>query len=134
MVKGYENSDWKAGADPEGSWSPTQLFTSEDDIKTAPVVVLTGQDLAFGTIVALDAAGKAVPWNPAGADSTAQPVGIIATPINTIDPAGDRHAEIYEGGCFNPDLLIWPADLDTYLERNAALRKAGAPFRVKRLL
>lgn len=135
MVKGYENADWKAGADPEGSWTPTQLFTAEDEIKTAPVIVLTGQDLAFGTIVALDAAGKAVPWDPASATAEIKvPVGVIATAINTTSPAGDRHAEIYEGGCFNPDLLVWPAALDTYAERNSALRSAGAPFRVKRLL
>lgn len=129
MVKGYENEDWKAAAADEGSFSPTQLFTAEDEIKTAPVVVLTGQNLAFGTIVEMDAADKVIPW--AGVN---QPVGVIATAINTTDPAGDRHAEIYEGGCFNPDLLVWPAALDTYLERNSALRKAGAPFRVKRLL
>lgn len=130
MVNGYENTNWKAGATDEGS-SPAsaQLFTAEDEIKTAPVIVLTGQDLAFGTIVEMDAAGKVIPW--AGVE---QPVGIIATAINTIDPVGDRHAEIYEGGCFNPALLIWPAALDTYAERNSALRKGGAPFRVKRLL
>lgn len=134
MVKGYENTDWKAAAADEGSFSPTQLFTAEDEIKTAPAIVLTGQDLAFGTIVAFDAANKLVPWDPAAVDSEAKPVGVIATAINTTNPAGDRHAEIYEGGCFNPDLLVWPAALDTYAERNAALRAAGAPFRVKRLL
>lgn len=137
-VPGYENADWQAAATDEGSFSPTQLFTAEDEIKTKPAMVLTGQNLAFGLIVAYNAANKIVPWNPAAVDaaaSEAQPVGVIATAINTTSPiAGDRHAEIYVGGCFNPDLLIWPAALDTYLERAAALDKAGAPFRVKRLL
>lgn len=134
-VRGYENIDWKAGAQAEGSISAVQLFTAEDEIKTKPAMVLTGQNLAFGTIVAYNAADKIVPWAPAASDTTAKPVGVIATAINTTAPvAGDAHAEIYVGGCFNPDLLIWPAALDTYLERAAALDKGGAPFRVKRLL
>ena len=133
-VPGYEDADWKAAATAEGSFTPTQLFTAEDEIKTAPGLVLTGQNLAFGTIVAFNAADKLVPWAPAAMDTTAVPVGVIATAINTTAPAGDRQAEFYEGGCFNPDLLVWPAALDTWLERNAALRKANAPFRVKRLL
>ena len=133
-VPGYEDADWKAGATAEGSFSPTQLFTAEDEIKTGAATVLTGQDLDFGTIVAFDAADKLVPWDPAAVDSEAQPVGVLAAAINTTSPAGDRMAPFYEGGCFNPDLLIWPAALNTFAERNAALRKAAAPFRVKRLL
>ena len=149
-VPGYENADWQAAATDEGSFNATQLFTAEDEIKTKPALVLTNQNLAFGLIVAYNAADKIVPWDPAAtvavvggaASQTApapqsKPVGVIATAINTTaspGPAGDRHAEIYVGGCFNPDLLIWPAALDTYLERAAALDKGGAPFRVKRLL
>lgn len=133
-VPGYENADWQAASKDEGSFSPTQLFTAEDDIKTTPATVLTGQNLAFGLIVAFNAANKIVPWDPTQTDARATPVGVIATAINTTSPAGDRMAEIYVGGCFNPDLLIWPASLDTWLERDASLRVAGAPFRVKRLL
>lgn len=135
MVQGYENADWQAGGiTDEDSYSPTQLFTAEDEIKTGAATVLTGQDLAALTIVAFNAADKLVPWAPAASDSTAVPVGVLATSINTTSPAGDRFAPFYEGGCFNPNLLVWPAALDTFAERNAALRKAGAPFRVKRLL
>lgn len=148
-VPGYENADWMAaGITAEDSFAPTQLFTAEDEVKTTPALVLTGQDLLFGTIVAFNVANKIVPWDPTATvavtgGATAQtapaaqatPVGIIATAINTTTPiSGDRSAEMYVGGCFNPDLLIWPASLDTWLERDAALRVAGAPFRVKRLL
>lgn len=146
-MQGYDTADWAAGNAAEGSFDPVQLFTAEDEIKTAPGTVLTGQVLAVLTIVAFNVANKLVPWDPTatvavvgGATSQtapaaqAKPVGILATAINTTSPAGDRHAEFYEGGCFNPDLLVWPASLDTYAERNAALRAAGAPFRVKRLL
>lgn len=147
-VEGYSNADTlAAGMTAEGSYSPTQLFTAEDDIKTTPALVLTGQNLAVLTIVAFNAANKLVPWDPAavadvvgGATDQTEaapesvPVGILATDLNTTAPAGDRQTEMYVGGCFNPDLLVWPAALDTWLERDAALRIAGAPFRVKRLL
>jgi hypothetical protein len=133
-IPGYADENWKAGATAEGSFSPTQLFTAEDEIKTVSVMFLTGQDLDVGTIVALDAADKAVPWDPAAVDSEAQPVGVVAVHMDTTTVAGDAMGEIWEGGCFNPDLLIWPAALNTFAERNAALRKVAAPFRVKRLL
>jgi hypothetical protein len=151
-VPGYENADWAAaGITDEASFTPTQLFTAEDDIKTKPALVLTNQTLAVLTIVAFNAAGKIVPWDPTatvavtgGAASQtapapqAKPAGILATAIDTTSGgpagAGDRSAEIYVGGCFNPDLLVWPASLDTWLERNSALDVGGAPFRVKRLL
>lgn len=134
-VEGYSNADWIAqGNTLEGSYAPTQLFTAEDDIKTTPALVLTGQTLAVLTIVAFNAANKLVPWDPAQTDSRAVPVGVLAMDANTTSPSGDRQFEMYVGGCFNPDLLVWPASLDTWLERDAALRVAGAPFRVKRLL
>jgi len=134
MPQGYDNTDWQAGFnDPEETYTPTQLFTAEDEIKTSAGTVLTGQVLAFGTILAFSTAdNKLVPWDPA-VPATAQPVGVLAAAIDTTNPAGDREAPFYEGGCFNPDLLVWPAALDTWAERNAALRQAGAPFRVKRL-
>lgn len=150
MPQGYDNADWMAGAQAEGTSTRVQLFTAEDEIKTKPALVLTGLNLAVLTIVAYNAADKIVAWDPTatvavvgGATSQtapapqSKPIGVLATAINTSaspGPAGDRHAEIYVGGCFNPDLLVWPASLDTYLERAAALDKGGAPFRVKRLL
>jgi hypothetical protein len=134
-VDGYSNSEWAAqGNTLDSQYTPTQLFTAEDDIKTTPALVLTGQNLAVLTIVAFNTANKLVAWAPAAENSTAVPVGILAMDANTTTPSGDRQFEMYVGGCFNPDLLVWPAALDTWLERDAALRVAGAPFRVKRLL
>lgn len=134
MPEGYSNADWLVNANhTEGSYLPFQLFTSEDDIKTGAATVLTGQVMAVFTIVEFDVANKLVPW--AGVN---QPAGIMACDVNTGAANGGTNADtilpFYEGGCFNPDVLVWPAALDTFAERNAALRKAGAPFRVKRLL
>lgn len=149
-VDGYSNEDWLAqGNTLEGSFTPTQLFTAEDEIKTAAAEFASGNDVAVLTILAKNAAGRLVPWDPTatvavvgGATSQTAPapqsvpVGIAAADMDTT--SGGYNANVfgpyYCGGCFNPDLLVWPASLTTYATRMAALEKAGAPFRVKRLL
>jgi hypothetical protein len=149
-VDGYSNTEWQAqGNTLEGSFSPTQLFTAEDDIKTSAALYKTNQNIAVLTILAKDATGDLVPWDPTatvavtgGASSqtapspVAFPVGVAAADMDT--RAGgfnaDTYGPYYCGGCFNPDLLVWPAGLTTYETRMAALERWGAPFRVKRLL
>lgn len=153
-VEGYSNADWIAqGPTLEGSYSPTQLFTAEDDIKTSAALYKTGQNIAVLTILAKDATGDLVPWNPAAtADVTggavdqteagpeAKPVGVAAADMNTSNTGGgynaDTYGPYYVSACFNPDLLVWPAGLASasYEAKMAALEKAGAPFRIKRLL
>lgn len=151
-VEGYSNADWIAqGNTLEAQYSPTQLFTAEDEIKTAAAEYASGNNVAVLTIVAKNAAGRLVPWNPAatvavtgGATSQTAPapesipVGIAAADMNTGNTNGGYNANVfgpyYCGGCFNPDLLVWPASLTTYAARVAALEARGAPFRVKRLL
>lgn len=132
MTQGYTNADWQARfTDPESTYTPAQVFTAEDDIKTDSNTVLTGQDLSFGTIVALNGANKLVPWDPDTA-AVAQPVGVLAADMDT--SGGDAEAPIYVGGCFNPDVLTWPASLTTFKARRDALMEANVGFRVKRLL
>ena len=140
-VEGYSNQDWRAGAVAEGSYSPTQLFTAEDDIKTNAGLYKAGQVIAVLTILTVDADELLVPWDPANADAAIaarRPVGIAAADMNTGAANGGYNANTYgpyyEGGCFNPALLVWPAALVTYEERKQGLARAGAPFRVKRLL
>lgn len=66
------------------------------------------------------------------------PVGVAAADMNTT--AGGLNAATwgpyYRKACFNPDLLVWPAGLASasYEAKKAALERARAPFRVKRLL
>lgn len=150
-VEGYSNTDWRAGAASEGSYSPTQLFTAEDEIKTAAALYKTGQIIAVLTILAKDATGDLVPWDPTNTDAVAGgatsqigpapesiPVGIAAADMNTGNTGGGYNADTfgpyYVGGCFNPDLLVWPAGLTTHALRLAALEQFRAPFRVKHLL
>jgi len=151
-VEGYSNEDWIAqGPTLEGSYSPTQLFTAEDEIKTSAALYKTNQNIAVLTILAKDATGDLVPWAPGatqpvedgatdqiGPAPTAKPVGVAAADMDT-RPAGynaDTYGPYYVQACFNPDLLVWPAALESasYEEKMAALEQAGAPFRIKRLL
>lgn len=151
-VEGYSNADWIAqGNTLEGQYSPTQLFTAEDEIKTSAALYKTNQNIAVLTILAKDATGDLVPWDPTatvavtgGATSqtapspVAYPVGVAAADMDT--RAGgynaDTYGPYYVSACFNPDLLVWPASLASasYEARMAALERWNAPFRIKRLL
>lgn len=138
-VPGYENADWKAGTADEGSHLPTQLRTGDDPVHGQPFAVADGLNLAFGTIVSFNAAGEIIAWDPANAVTLPAAlndiaVGVLATAINTDTGAYPAQAHVWLTGCFNPDLLIWPALINTWAERNAAIIASGAKFRCKRLL
>lgn len=141
MPEGYSNSDWLAqGNTLEGQYSPTQLFTAEDDVKSAAALYKTNQNIAVLTILAKDATGDLVQWDPTAAAPAPQayPVGVAAADMDTRASAlnGDTYGPYYCGGCFNPELLVWPASLASASHdlQSAALERWGAPFRVKRLL
>jgi len=151
-VDGYDNADWLAGGvTAEASFVPTQLFTAEDDVKSSAALYKTNQTIVFGTILAKDSTGDLVPWDPTNTDAVvggatsqtefgpeAYPVGVAAVDMNTTSGGynADTMGPYYVGGCFNPDLLTWPAGLASasHALQQAALEKWGAPFRVKHLL
>lgn len=141
MPEGYSNTDWLAqGNTLEGSYTPTQLFTAEDEIKTSAAKYKTNQNILVLTILAKDSTGDLVPWAPAAVDTTAVPVGVAAADMNTTNANGgynaDTYGPYYVAACFNPDLLVWPAALAaaTHDVQIAALEAARAPFRIKPLL
>lgn len=151
-VEGYSNADWIAqGPTLEGSYSPTQVFTAEDEIKTSAAPYKTGINFAVLTILAKDATGDLVKWDPtatAAVEGGAEdqvgpapqsiPVGVAAADMNTTNTGynADTYGPYYVSACFNPDLLVWPASLASasYEEKMAALEQGNAPFRIKRLL
>ena len=138
-IPGYENADWKAANADEDTFVPTQLFTGDDPVHGQPFQVADGLNLAVGTIVSFNASGEIIVWDPANAVTLPAAlndiaVGVLATAINTDTGLYPAQAHVWLTGCFNPDLLIWPAVMDTWLERNAALIASGARFRCKRLL
>lgn len=151
-VEGYSNTDWMAaGNTAEASYSPTQLFTAEDEVKTSSALYKTGVNFAVLTILAKDSTGDLVKWDPTATvavvggatDQTepapqAYPVGVAAADMDCTSGGynADTMGPYYVGGCFNPDLLVWPAGLASasHAAKSAALEKWGAPFRVKHLL
>lgn len=151
-VDGYSNADWlAAGITDEATFTPTQLFTAEDEIKTSAALYKTGVNFAVLTILAKDASGDLVKWDPAatvavagGAASQIGPgpasivVGVAAADMDCTSGGynADTMGPYYVSACFNPDLLVWPASLAsaTHAAKLAALEQAQAPFRVKHLL
>lgn len=151
-VDGYSNTDWQAaGITDEASFTPTQLFTAEDEIKTADALYKTNINFAVLTILAKDSTDDLVKWDPTatvavtgGASSQtepapqAYPVGVAAVDMDTTNTGfnADTRGPYYVSACFNPDLLVWPAGLASasYDAKLAALEKWRAPFRIKRLL
>lgn len=151
-VEGYSNTDWMAsGIDDVASYSPTQLFTAEDEIKTSAAKYKTGVNFAVLTILAKDSSGDLVKWDPTatvavvgGATSQTEaapqafPVGVAAADMDCTSGGynADTYGPYYVQACFNPDLLVWPASLAsaTHDEQMAALERWRAPFRVKPLL
>lgn len=118
-----------AGNDTLGSYAPSQLISGEMDIVTKRHLIAAGQVLDKYTVLARNAAGALVPLDTTQTDGRQNALAIIMTAINTTaaaattplgvalpaNPAGavDTYDECYTGGCFNPDMLVWPAAITT---------------------
>ena len=100
--------------------TPSKLFAGDFPKPiTAPVTVLTGQDLAALTIVETNLTGEVIAHAGINeADDTAQAL-VAGVLINAVDAtAADLPGLIYEGGCFFASQLVWPADCtDNLLKR-----------------
>lgn len=135
--------DYLAQNQTEGTYTPENLLAGEAPIQSqGGLIVVSGQNLPRFQIVAYDAAGKLTAWDDtavADADATSDTVNIpttVAKPagilLHACDASGGDKAgqAIYSAGCFNHELLTWPAGLTTLIARRAALRNFGAPFTV----
>lgn len=125
-----------------GTFTPEQLFAGECEIVTDHALVADEKNLAKYTVVAKNAAGQLVAWNPGQADiavaggavdqTTKAPetfaVGILAQPMDTTDATGTSEATncpFFVGGYFNHAALVWPAAADTFAERVAAFERTN---------
>ncbi len=137
-------NDLAYGDQSAGTFTPTQLITADfPPATTSSARVLDGQTLDQWEVVAFDANNKLVVWDPtavtdidASGDTAnikapqAYPVGIMAY---AAAPSGaDGDGIYYHSGCFNPDLLVWPASIDTLAERKAAF--AGTMIQIRELV
>jgi hypothetical protein len=115
-----------------GTTETEQLYAGERAPVTTFGTLLTGVNYAKYTVLGMvTASGKYTTYNPAGSDGTQVAVAILAQPVNTASPAGDRRAPIFVGGVFNHQVLVWPAATDTLLERQAAFN--GTDITVQQL-
>lgn len=96
------------------SFSVTQLFAGNSDVRTTDVTVVAGQNLAAGTVVGrITASGKIMKSVIGAVDGSAVPIGIM---VNAVDAtAADKAGSIYVGGDFNVDALVWDAGYNTDL-------------------
>ena len=106
--------------------SPEAFITGDNpNVYSEALPIATNQVLAARTVVALNASGHLV---AAEADGDPKAIGILAYAVDTTGiTAGVADAEVYRGGCFNPDLLVWPASFNTDALKFAAFRGSPSP-------
>jgi hypothetical protein len=116
-----------AGNDTFGTYSPNQWITGEMDIVTGPGRIAAGLVLDKYTVLARSTTGQYVPLDTTQTDGRQLAAAVLMHAINTTaaqattpngfvlgaNPGGavDTLTEVYLGGCFNPDLAVWPASL-----------------------
>lgn len=110
------------------SFSVTQLFAGDADVVTQPITVVSGQNLALGSVVGrITASGKITLCDTAAVDGSQTPVGIL---VNAVDASGgDKAGDIYVGGDFNVDALTWHASFSTDLLKLKAFDRTNIVVR-----
>lgn len=127
-------------ADPAGSGTLFGSLTTEHTTvsarlnASAVVEVVAKTEGTAGNALATTESGTGFSWAAAtltggkdayGVKATAITVTAITTPAS---PTGG--APVYKGGCFNPDLLNWPAYYSTDAKKFAAFDGAPSPTNI----
>jgi len=101
------------------SFSSVQLFANSSDLVTEPGILISGQNLAKYTVMGkVTASGKWTQWTlndtPTGSGAA---LGIL---MHTTDASGgDKACEVYTGGFFNTQALVWPGSITAAQKANA---------------
>lgn len=126
---------------PQGVGIPTQsedtigaaaagLFSGlSPEVVTNDLIVAASQTIPALTPVGYDANKRLVPAVAGGATPIA-PVGITVHAITTDASTTYKGVAVYRAGCFNPDMLNWPASFDTDAEKFAAFEGAPSPTQI----
>lgn len=117
-----------AGGEVFGAMNITPLFAGQAPVVTEEAIVDTGVLAKYTVVGKITTTGKVVALNPAGADGSQVPYGILTQAVDAT--AADVRAAVYTGGFFNDAALVWPvhAAYDTLIERQAAF--ARTPIRI----
>lgn len=86
--------------------------------------VATTQDLAALTVVGFNGSGEIIP----AVLGTTEAVGVLVYPQDT--SGGAHTAQVYRGGNFNPDRLVWDATYDTDAKKAKAFEGAPSPTQI----
>ena len=110
--------DFLAGAGSDAH-TVEQLFSGDFPVATQDITVISGQNLAIHTLVGrIAASGKITAWAPAANDGSEVICGIMTVAVDAT--AADKAGVMYVSGCFNPDMLVFPAG-KTVVDANADL-------------
>jgi len=102
------------------TFSPDNLIAGH----TPPIAndtgtLITGQNLARGAVLGrIAASGKLNLCVNTAVDGSDVPVGILVEAIDA--SAADKICQLYVGGCFHSDELVWDATFNTDPEKVAA--------------
>lgn len=95
-------------------------------ILTQDLIVAASQTIAALTPVGFDANDRLVPAEA----GVIQAIGITVVAVTTTASTTYTGAPVYRGGCFNPDLINWPASYDTEAEKMNAFEGAPSPTNI----
>ncbi len=124
-VAGGRSETINPSPDPLTTGDVPQLFATDE-------VVAASQTLAALTVVGFNSSGALVKalideTTPA---NTIDPIGILVYAVTTAAGETTKHAGVYRGGVFNPNLLVWDASFDTDAKKRAAFEGAPSPTQI----
>ena len=117
-----------AGSGTYGVYTPNQLFSGEMDIVTGPRTIATGQVLAQFTVMGRRSSdGHLIAHVPTATDGSQNATSILMHAVDTSGTGLNAPApcEVYLGGCFNPDMLVWHASLTTNIQRSTVFDRTN---------
>jgi len=102
------------------TYSPDNLIAGHTpQIANDSGTLVTGQNLARGAVLGrITASSKLTLCENNAVDGSEVPVAILVEAIDA--SAADKVCQLYVGGCFHSDELVWGATFDTAAEKEAA--------------
>jgi hypothetical protein len=120
-----------AGNSAVETFTPVQLFASGAEVRTLDNQILDTGNLAQFTVLGrITATGKWIVYTPGATDGSENAAGILVHAADAT--SADKVVQVYVAGDFNHAVLIWPAAIDTLIERQTAFNRS--PITVNKLM
>lgn len=125
MARTVFDTDDLAGYREATGQRPLQLWAGDAKIITESFDKQNvAESFAKYEVVAIDADGKVIKHDPAGAGEAAKARGFIAQPVDE----KSAKVQVFTGGYPNHEALVWNAALDTFEKRRHAFVESGSMF------